>query len=224
MPHSETPSGYVMTAPDGSMVTLEEARAAAPRWPAIAGVDLSMTCTGVAIHYAAHIHAPFTALDRVQTKPVQSGTDAKGKPTATWMDRNRRIAAIVARVSGMVPCGSLVFLEAPSYGSVGAGTFDRSGLWWATFAALTLNGCRVVPVSPSQRALYATGKGGGKDAGKDAVIAAVTRRYPWLEVTDNNVADALVLLAMARRAAGDPMERDGIPAANLKALDKLEEI
>ena len=192
-----------------------------PRWPAIAGVDPSMTNTGVAVHMTA----TDTTLDRIQTKPIQSGRDAKGKPTATWGDRHARLTLITARVTALVPWASLVFMEAPSYGSVGAGTFDRSGLWWRVYDGLAAHGCRIIPVSPSQRMLYATGKGGGKDAGKDAVIAAVTRRYPWLDVTDNNVADALVLLAMARRAAGDPMERDnGIPDANLKALDKLEEI
>lgn len=201
-------------------------------WPAIAGVDLSMTNTGVVVdHLRPASLEPAVRLDRIQTKPVQSGKDAKGKPAATWADRHNRLGLITAGVVVRVPARSLVFMEAPAYGATGSGTFDRSGLWWRVFAALVDQGCRVVPVSPAQRAMYATGKGGGKDAGKDAVIAAVTRRYPWLDVTDNNVADALVLMAMARRAAGDPMDQDAtkdgpgfIPAANLKALDKLEEI
>jgi hypothetical protein len=37
------------------------------------------------------------------------------------------------------------------------------------------------------------------------------------------VADAVVLMAMAARAAGQPME-DSLPAGNLKAMDKLEGI
>ena len=195
------------------------------QFPAIAGVDLSMTSTGLAV-YAEGVPwtitaAPPVRLARIQSKPIQSGKDAKGKRTATWEDRRVRMADIVTRVSQVVPDGSLVFLEAPSYGSTGTGTFDRSGLWWWVFSELTALECLVVPVSPAQRMQYATGKGGGADAGKDAVIAAVVRRYPWADVRGNDEADALVLMAMARRAVGAPLE-DAMPLANLKALDKLD--
>jgi len=193
------------------------------QFPAIAGVDLSMTSTGVAVSdgFALYGDRGNGVLHRVQSKPIQSGKDAKGKRTATWEDRRVRMADIVTRVSQVVPDGSLVFLEAPSYGSTGTGTFDRSGLWWWVFSELTALECLVVPVSPAQRMQYATGKGGGADAGKDAVIAAVVRRYPWADVRGNDEADALVLMAMARRAVGAPLE-DAMPLANLKALDKLD--
>jgi hypothetical protein len=200
---------------------------AIPRqFPAIVGLDLSMTATGLAVSFPALAHeggTRETALILVKSRPIQSGRNAKGKPDATWEDRRVRMADIVRRITEAVPDGSLVFLEAPSYASSGSGTFDRSGLWWWTFSELVALECRVVPVSPAQRMMYATGKGGGADAGKDAVIAAVTRRYPDLDVRDNNVADAVVLMAMARRAAGAPMEA-ALPATHLRALDKLEAI
>lgn len=186
---------------------------------AICGLDPSMTKTGLAVHWGE----PAARLHRIDSKPIQNGRDAKGKPAATWEDRRVRMANIVQRVVDVIPDRSLVFMEAPSYGSTGSGTFDRSGLWWWMFSELVAIECRVVPVSPAQRMTYATGKGGGADAGKDAVIAAVTRRYPELDVRDNNVADAVVLLAMARRKVGLPME-ESMPLANLKALDKLEPI
>lgn len=195
-------------------------------WPAIVGIDPSMTATGYAIFRpdpVPELARGYTSLQRIDSKPIQNGRDAKGKPAATWEDRRVRLAGIVQRVVDQTPDGSLVFMEAPSYGSTGSGTFDRSGLWWWMFSELVAIQCRVVPVSPAQRMLYATGKGGGRDAGKDAVIAAVTRRYPDLDVRDNNVADATVLMMMARRAAGIPAE-EFMPAANLKALDKLEAI
>lgn len=225
------PSGVVLEYPGWHLPAVTH-RPLAATFTAIAGVDLSMTNTGVAVYRRPFITEPEeTVLARVQTKPetfasgpLETLKGGKVRPSTTWMDRHRRMSHIQAKVLEVVPTGSLVFVEAPAYGSAGAGTFDRSGLWWRLFVSLEYRQCRVIPVSPAQRMLYATGKGGGKDAGKDAVIAAVTRRYPWLDVTDNNVADALVLCMMARRAAGDPGEIDGIPAANLKALDKLESI
>jgi hypothetical protein len=187
-----------------------------------------MTSTGVAVTADPRYGPSVPALHRIQSKPEQWATgplerlkSGKMQPSTTWMDRYRRMSDIVRRVTEAVPDGSLVFLEAPAYGATGAGTFDRSGLWWWLFSELTALGSVVVPVSPAQRMLYATGKGGGRDAGKDAVIAAVVRRYPWADVRGNDEADALVLLAMARRAVGVPLE-ESLPAANLKALDKLD--
>lgn len=206
-----------------------------PEYPAIVGLDLSMTNTGLAIYdvLLADVRDDYhpVRLHRLQSKPEQWATgplerlkgSGRMRPSTTWMDRHRRMSDIVVRITEAVPDRSLVFLEAPSYASSGSGTFDRSGLWWWVFSELVALECRVVPVSPAQRMQYATGKGGGKDAGKDAVIAGVVRAYPELAVTDNNVADAVVLMMMARRAAGVPHPAK-LAAANLKALDKLEAI
>ena len=187
-------------------------------FPAIVGLDPSLTKTGLVVLPQG---GGVPALHRIDSAPIQNGRNAKGKPDATWEDRRVRMSGIVQRVVDAVPDRSLVFVEAPAYGASGSGTFDRSGLWWWLHSELVAVECIVIPVSPAQRALYATGKGGGADAGKDAVIAAVTRRYPWADVRDNNVADALVLAAMASRAAGVPLE-EVMPLANLKALDKLD--
>lgn len=185
------------------------------RFSAIVGIDLSMTSTGVVVRglRSPGGEEPPVKLHRVTSKPASKAP--------TWNDRMDRMGEIIRRVVGHLEPGALVFLEAPAYGATGAGTFDRSGLWWMLYATLAGAGCVTVPVSPAQRMLYATGKGGGKDAGKDAVIAAVVRRYPWAEVTGNDVADALVLAAMASRAVGAPWE-ESLPAANLKAMVKLD--
>lgn len=68
---------------------------------------------------------------------------------------------------------------------------------------------------------YATGKGGGKDAGKDAVLAAAIRTYPHLDITGNDIADAVIFLAIGRRLTGQPMEAS-LPKARLDALAKIE--
>ena len=193
----------------------------APGFPAVVGLDLSLTGTGVAVRFTG-LMGPESMTQLVKSDPAdyRSARDAKDKPVATYADRLARLEDVLAEIEALIPTGSLVFLEAPSYGSNTSGTFDRSGLWWLTYQRLTALSCRVVPVAPTQRMLYATGKG---RADKDQVLAAVVGRYPDLGVTNNNTADAVVLMAMAARAAGNPVE-DKLQAANLKAMDKLEAI
>lgn len=190
-------------------------------FPAVVGLDLSLTGTGVAVSRNAPRGADLdTSVHLVKSDPAdyRSARDPKtDKPIATYADRLARLEDVLAEIEALIPTGSLVFLEAPSYGSNTSGTFDRSGLWWLTYQRLTALSCRVIPVAPTQRMLYATGKG---RADKDQVLAAVVTRYPDLGVTNNNTADAVVLMAMAARAAGSPM--DDVPAANRRAMDKLE--
>ena len=195
------------------------------RFEYVAGIDLSMTSTGVAVFANSELRTNWLRkLSRVQSKAAdwQSGRDAKGKPAATWKDRYVRMENITDRVAMLVPPRALVFMEGPSYGSKGAGTWDRAGLWWQVYEALHVaQQCTVVPVSPSQRMLYATGNG---RADKDAVLAAVVKRYPELDITGNDVADAVVFAAMAARVAGWAIESTEPPAKALTALDKLEGI
>lgn len=169
----------------------------------VVGLDLSLTSTGIAVHGAI---------------PDWAGTiKSKGTKADTWEMRRQRIDGIVGRVIPPIPEGALVVVEAPSYGSTTGSAHDRSGLWWITFDTLTALGYTVLPVAPTVRAKYATGKG---NAGKDAVLAAAVRRYPGIEIDDNNVADAVVLMAIGCRLLGEPID-DPMPAANLTALDKL---
>lgn len=172
----------------------------------VVGLDLSLTSTGVAV----------SRLGAVRTHRVRSS----GKATASWVDRSRRLRALVDQVCLLVPAGALVMVEGPSYGSVSQSVHDRAGLWWMVFTALEARGCALVPVSPSQRMKYAIGKGGGKDAGKDNVLAAAIRTYPEVEITGNDVADAVIMMAMGRRLLGEPLEAS-LPVARLDALAKL---
>jgi hypothetical protein len=94
---------------------------------------------------------------------------------------------------------------------------DRSGLWWLVVNGLFANDVPVVEITPNQRAKYATGKGTDD---KDKVLAAVIRRYPDVDVTGNDVADALALAAMGRRRLGRPLE-ESLPKPNLEVMDKV---
>ncbi|NUS59160.1 MAG: hypothetical protein HOV66_30530, partial [Streptomycetaceae bacterium] len=77
-------------------------------------------------------------------------------------------------------------------------------------------GHEVVEVTTGGVKKYATGKG---NAGKDEVLAAVVRRYPDVEVSNNNEADALVLRAMGCDHLGQPLAV--VPQTHRAALDKV---
>jgi len=178
----------------------------------VVGVDLSMTSTGL----AHAVNGSLTANRRVQSK---------GSKGDTLLSRHLRLQQISDNVLGWVAdlAPSLVVVEAPSFGSQTGSQHDRSGLWWLVVAALHDAGFPVAQVPPNTRATYATGKG---NAGKDAVLASVLRRYeqpgsPFYLIDGNDVADATVLAAMGSRWAGVPIE-DSLPQTHLRAMDGAE--
>ena len=170
----------------------------------VAGIDLSLTSTGIAVADTGRV-----TLHRVCTS---------GKATASLSERWLRLDDIATQVEDTVGRRvDLVVVEGPSLGQARqGGTHDRAGLWWLVMDRLHEAGLRVVEVPPSVRAKYATGAG---NAGKDAVLAAVCRRYPTVEVTGNDVADALVLASMGARHMGAPLE--ALPQTHLTAMGKV---
>lgn len=177
----------------------------------IVGIDPSLTSTGIAIWQ--HLNNGF---DHIETQRVRS----TGKKTDTWDMRGARIKRLAETIVGHVPTNALVIIESPSYGSISTSAHDRSGLWWAIHQKLTAKGCDIIPATPSQRMMYATGKGGGKDAGKDMVLAQAIRRYPNIDITGNDIADAVIFLAIGARLIGQPLE-DSLPQTHINALNKL---
>lgn len=173
---------------------------------ATVGLDLSLTSTGIAI----------SECGTITTHRVRS----KGSKDATWEERCTRLQDLRQQIAHAIPTCSLIMIEGPSYGSIGSGTHDRSGLWWLIYSQLTMNGCTIIPVSPAQRMKYATGKGGGKDAGKDNVLAAAVKRYPNIDITGNDIADAVILMAIGCRLVGNPLEQS-LPKTHADALTKL---
>lgn len=174
----------------------------------IIGLDLSLTSTGVAVVNHSPTFGTTAAVDSIQSK---------GKATATLTDRSTRLRGLVGKITDHARNADLIVIEGPSFGQARqGGQHDRAGLWWLTVARLTGLGLTVVEVAPATRAKYATGKG---NAGKDAVLAAVVRRYADVDVTGNDEADALVLAAMGARWAGHPID-DPLPALQLAAMAK----
>lgn len=167
----------------------------------VVGLDLSLTSTGVALIK----DGGFAVVDRITSKP--KGSDL----IARWERLYFLRQAIFQEVHG----ADLVVVEGLAYGSVSPHATERAGLWWFAVDYPLRHDQLVAVVPPACRAKYATGKG---NAGKDAVLAAVVRRYPDVAVEGNDEADALVLAAMGARWLGHPI--DDVPAAHLTALDK----
>lgn len=169
------------------------------------GIDLSLTSTGLAAAKDGVMGGVF----RVKTT---------GKKTDVLAQRWQRLRHdilenVAVWVEDHMP--DLVVIESPSYGSQHGSQHDRSGLWWLVVEDMFAQGIPVATVTPQGRAKYGTGKG---NAGKDEVLAAVVKRYMGVDVTGNDIADAVLLAAMGQRHLGTPVEV-GLPAVNLLAMD-----
>ncbi|TFV90426.1 hypothetical protein [Blastococcus sp. CT_GayMR16] len=174
---------------------------------AVVGLDLSLTATGIATP------------DGVQT------VGSKGKAGATLLQRSVRLHDLAMDIGAAVDGVAsrhrgqrvLVVVEGPAFDSRTGHQHDRSGLWWLVVDELCGSSfADVVEVTTGGVKKYATGKG---NAGKDEVLAAVVRRYPDVDVTNNNEADALVLRAMGCDHLGQPLAV--VPQSHRASLDKV---
>jgi crossover junction endodeoxyribonuclease RuvC len=169
----------------------------------VVGLDLSMTATG---------------LVRIERGDISSGV-IKSKPDdGTLRGFIRRSNVIAASVLEGIDRNTLVVIEGMSFQSKSKVLDKIHAHWWNVVRII----CSVVDtepvvVSPNARAKYATGKG---NASKDTVLASVIKRYADVNVTDNNIADALVLAGMGARFLGHPI--DDLPALNLTAMDAIK--
>lgn len=170
--------------------------------PRVLGLDLSLASTGTA----------FAIDGQITTGLIKSKSEGAGV-----IDQRRRLQHLRAGIYTFTspwPAPDLAVIEGPSYGSKGAGTWDRAGLWWMVVDSLLGNHIPVAIVPPTCRARYATGKG---NADKDLVLAETVRRFD--RVLGNDEADALILAAMGCDWLGSPVVT--MPAAHRTGLDKV---
>lgn len=182
--------------------------------PRVVGIDLSLQSTGLADSHGNTL--------RSVTKPTN------GLPAE--LARLRLIVGVVSQFVDLhhsddtYSLADLVVIEGPSFASTGGMQHTRGGLWWMTVDAVSRMGDGMLPqslptlvVTPSQRMMYATGKG---QASKDLVLAAAIKRYGDLfDITSNDTADAVILVAIGMRMLGHPI--DDLPKTHLRALTKL---
>jgi crossover junction endodeoxyribonuclease RuvC len=180
----------------------------------IAGIDLSMTSTGV------------TRLcweDDGTLWPFQRRVTSTGKDSDTTAQRRTRLRWIADEVANEVADAHLVVIEGLAFAAAGKHAAAGVGLWWLTFDGLLADKPHrpIAIVTPSQRMTYAVGKGGGPTAAKDRVLAAVLRRYPQhFDVDGNDLADSTLLAAMGARNLGRPVE-ESLPLTHIAAMTKV---
>ncbi|MFG3051809.1 hypothetical protein ACGFZP_12790 [Kitasatospora sp. NPDC048239] len=173
--------------------------------PVVIGLDTSLTATGIA--------SSTGWCDTVGYKPRHKSDSITTQPHE---QRLRSLLALLGDIILAVGRPGLVVLESPSLRSLGGGGHERAWLWWEVYRGLTVRDIPVALMSPSQRMMYATGKG---SATKSAVVDAVARRWPdWSTGGDDNQADAVVLMAAGLDYLGYPVVP--MPAANRAALTK----
>ncbi|MET9313812.1 hypothetical protein ABZX12_18525 [Kribbella sp. NPDC003505] len=182
----------------------------------VVGLDLSLTSTGIArINTTSLTPATVT---RITSKAPPTERGPKGKPLPpTLQQRTNRLTTLRDQIVQVSNDADLFVIETPAYSSKTGSTHDRSGLWWLVIEKLDYCGrYDVAEVTTGGRMKYATGKG---NASKDAVLAAVVRRYADVDVTGNDEADALILAAMGARHLGAPI--DDLPKTHLAAMDAV---
>lgn len=130
--------------------------------------------------------------------------------------RARELVKLRDRITATIGCPDLAVMELPAPSRSGGGSHERAWLWWEIYHWLQRNYLPVALLTPNQRMLYATGKGA---ASKSAVVDAAARRWPeWTTGGDDNLADAVVLMAAGRDWLGKPLAV--MPKSHRAAFDK----
>lgn len=145
----------------------------------------------------------------VTTMRIPTPTDEVETLRAT----RARIRSIARQVMNFMPEAGVFVIEAPAINSVGGKKIERVWLYGMLVDRLLTRG-PVVAVQPTTRAAYAANNGRAK---KPEVLAAIRAAHPLLRVPDDNIADAVALLAMGARFLDQPI--DGQPSVKqLKAM------
>ena len=168
----------------------------------VLGIDPSLTSTGLALVEGGRV---------IRTERVRS--KLKGH------ERVREILIAIRNLAIDDDEVDIVGIEGPAFRAKGSSVVQIFGLWGIITHKLWEWKVPYYVVPPSNRMKYATGKG---QISKDEVLAAVIDRYRDLvQVTGNDVADALIVAAMGARHFEEPLE-SSLPQTHLKALEGVQ--
>lgn len=176
----------------------------------ILGIDPSLTSTGLALVEEGVV------VDTTRVRSKNKGHD--------------RVQDILDTIESYIwqgrrgpdedpPAGFVVGIEGVAMGAKGSSVSQIFGLWHTITHQLWQWQIPYYVVAPTARVKYATGN--GRD-GKDQVLAAAIRRYMHLvEITGNDIADAVLVAAMGTRHYRQPALEESLPQVNLSALEKV---
>ena len=175
----------------------------------ILGIDFSLRATGLAVLCddgttdVATVTAP---QDDGTVKSVIARLTSIADQVEAWADLSAADTVVIEGVLHHAPGARRDVIMA--------------GWWWVAARIAPLVDDPIIVATPKTRAKDATGNG---NAGKKAVVEQVTARYPQFDVGgDDNIADAVTLVAIGARLTGRPVDPD-LPATNLSALQALTE-
>ena len=174
----------------------------------ILGIDYSLRCTGLAVLLgdgSTDTCTVRTTGDDGSVKSVAERLMFIADRIETWADLSDEDTIVMEDLLHHAP-------------SAHRGKI-AGGFWQVAARVAPLVNDPVILVAPKTRAKYATGNGG---AGKKAVLEQVTARYPQFDVGgDDNIADAVALVAIGARILDRPIDPD-LPDTNLSALRALK--
>lgn len=165
------------------------------------GLDLSLTCTGV----AGFNLDTGELVDSYLVRSIPHDRTLRGMQL--------RVARIIAEVVRPLTEPGLVVIESPAYGSRMGSAVERNGLYMLAVHVLLSRGFEVAPCPPATRAKYAAGHG---RATKTDVLDNMQRALGFRARTDDE-ADALALAALGCRALGRSVENDDVLPPELLA-------
>lgn len=160
----------------------------------VCGLDLSLTCTGVAI-----------ITQRVCGDCIVNATtiSSKGRRDDTLVDRHARLTSLGAEIVQHAATAELAVIEGPFLaGNRGGSPLDRAALFWFVAGALLRREVPVAVIAPSSLKLAIAGKG---NADKAAVAVALNRLWPDVDVTSSDVSDAVGLAHLGAVWLGWPV-------------------
>lgn len=145
----------------------------------VVGLDLSLKRTGVAT--------------RTEVESLKPPAQLTGFARMRWIR-----ACVVDRTNG----ADLVVVEAPAYSSNQAYAKEIAGLWHVVMVVIDSRGTRWIDAMSNTLKKYATGNGRCE---KPEMVAAAVRRMPWLDVTNDDEADAAWACALGHDLLGAPI-------------------
>lgn len=176
------------------------------------GLDLSLTGAGVGVAGVAR-----------NTWVGYTETHGYALKKPTLFDQLKRIDfvrdSVLDSIDSLGYLPDLLCIEEMPYSASGTAVHQLAALWMDVVRGIRDREIPFVKVNVSKLKIYATGRGNKLE--KKDVMNAIIGRYPEVEITNDNEADAFGLTAIAARLGGHPLELE-LPDTHTRALEGLE--